>query len=130
MNFACELRDTDFYKMGVLAIVEVSQSEIKGQFLDGMSAQNFIGDFDEIYINELDLGDYEYVNMSNTPPEWLWRSIDRMKNYISLPWVNNYSGNIQNEVVYEMALINGIRTPRGYRFSHICYSSQNKFARY
>lgn len=57
--------------------------------------------FDEIYINELDLGDYEYVNMSNTPPEWLWRSIDRMKNYISLPWVNNYSGNIQNEVVYE-----------------------------
>ena len=23
------------------------------------------------------------------------------KNYISLPWVNNYSGNIQNEVVYE-----------------------------
>lgn len=116
--------------MGVLAIVEVSQSEIKGQFLDGMSAQNFIGDFDEIYINELDLGDYEYVNMSNTPPEWLWRSIDRMKNYISLPWVNNYSGNIQNEVVYEMALINGIRTPRGYRFSHICYSSQSKFARY
>lgn len=101
VNFACELRDTDFYKMGVLAIVEVSQSEIKGQFLDGMSAQNFIGDFDEIYINELDLGDYEYVNMSNTPPEWLWRSIDRMKNYISLPWVNNYSGNIQNEVVYE-----------------------------
>ena len=101
VNFACELRDTNFYKMGVLAIVEVSQSEIKGQFLDGMSAQNFIGDFDEIYINELDLGDYEYVNMSNTPPEWLWRSIDRMKNYISLPWVNNYSGNIQNEVVYE-----------------------------
>jgi hypothetical protein len=64
VNFACELRDTNFYKMGVLAIVEVSQSEIKGQFLDGMSAQNFIGDFDEIYINELDLGDYEYVNMS------------------------------------------------------------------
>ncbi|OUN70226.1 hypothetical protein [Barnesiella sp. An55] len=101
VNFACELRDTNFYKMGVLAIVEVSQSEIKGQFLEGMSAQNFIGDFDEIYINELELGDYEYVIMSNTPPEWLWRSIDRMTKYIALPWVNNYSGNIQNEVVYE-----------------------------
>lgn len=101
VNFACELRDTNFYKMGVLAIVEVSQSEIKGQFLEGMSAQNFIGDFDEIYINELDLGDYDYVNMSSTPPAWLWRSIDRMTKYIALPWVNNYSGNIQNEVVYE-----------------------------
>lgn len=101
VNFACELRDTNFYKMGVLAIVEVSQSEIKGQFLEGMSAQNFIGDFDEIYINELDLGDYDYVNMSRIPPEWLWRSIDRLKKYVALPWVNNYSGNIQNEVVYE-----------------------------
>ena len=101
VNFACELRDTNFYKMGVLAIVEVSQPEIKGQFLEGMSAQNFIGDFDEIYINELDLGDYDYVNMSSIPPEWLWRSIDRLKKYVALPWVNNYSGNIQNEVVYE-----------------------------
>lgn len=130
VNFACELRDTNFYKMGVLAIVEVSQSEIKGQFLDGMSAQNFIGDFDEIYINELDLGDYEYVNMSNTPPEWLWRSIDRMKTIYLCPGSTTIRGIYKMRSYMKMALINGIRTPRGYRFSHICYSSQSKFARY
>ena len=135
VNFACELRDTNFYKMGVLAIVEVSQSEIKGQFLDGMSAQNFIGDFDEIYINELDLGDYEYVNMS----KWYLclSGIDRYDCIVVLSCFilclccdGTIRGIYKMRSYMKMALINGIRTPRGYRFSHICYSSQSKFARY
>ena len=104
---------------------EVSQSEIKGQFLEGMSAQNFIGDFDEIYINELDLGEFEYVIMSNTPPEWLWRSIDRMTKYIALPGSTTIRGIYRMRSYMKMAPINGTRTPRGCRSSRIyCLSAK------
>lgn len=100
--FECELRDIGFYKVGALAIVEVSQAEIKGQFLEGRSVQNFVNDFDEIYINELDLdGPEESGSLKDISPEWMWRSIDRLQDYVALPWVNNYSGNMQNGVVYD-----------------------------
>ena len=97
--FDCEIIDTYFYRVGVLTITEISQTEIKAQFLEGRSAQNYDNTFDDIYINELDLGEPE----SLTPPKepnTAWQGLGHGQEYVALPWVNNSSGNIQNEVVY------------------------------
>lgn len=97
--FDCELRERAFYKSGVLTIVEVTESEVVGQFLEGRSAQNYADDFDEVYINELDLGEWP-SSVPETPPE-AWGSIDDGFSCVALPWVNVQTGVMQNKVVYE-----------------------------
>jgi hypothetical protein len=45
-----------FFKSGSITVTEISQSEVKTQFLEGRSEQNFDETFDDIYVNEMDLG--------------------------------------------------------------------------
>ena len=97
--FDCEINDVNLIKHGVLAIVDANEVEIKAQFLEGRSEQNFDVTFDEIYINELDLGSYPISSLPADPSSQ-WLGIDNGQEAVALPWVNNSSGNIQNEVVY------------------------------
>ena len=97
--FDCEIRDRDFYRSGTIAITEISDVEVKTQFLEGRSEQNFDETFDDIYLNELDLG-YPTSRVAVAG-----HCMDDMRPYpdnfwIPLPWVNNTSGNIQNEMVW------------------------------
>ena len=96
--FDCEISDINFYSAGTITIVEISDTEVKTQFLEGRSEQNFDDTFDEIYINELDLGSYSSTLPSNPASQWL--GLLSGQEAVALPWVNNSSGNIQNEVVY------------------------------
>lgn len=96
--FDCELRDRSFCKSGVLTVVGIEDGELKGQFLEGRSAQNFADDFDEVFINELDLGSWP-GNVQQTPAEH-WGNIDDGFSFVSLPWVNAGSGVLQNGVTY------------------------------
>ena len=96
--FDCEIRDKGFYKFGSITITEISESEVKTQFLEGRSEQNFDDTFDDIYINELDLGSASGANDSTPSNAWN-PSINQMK-CVALPWVNDYSGNIQNLADY------------------------------
>ena len=96
--FDCEIRDKGFYKFGSITITEISESEVKTQFLEGRSEQNFDDTFDDIYINELDLGSASGTNDSTPSNAWN-PSLNQMK-CVALPWVNDYSGNIQNLADY------------------------------
>lgn len=101
--FDCEIRDRDFYRSGTITITEISDVEVKTQFLEGRSEQNFDETFDDIYLNELDLG-----YPTNREPEKYNPEDDLAHPYpdndwLSLPWVNNTSGNIQNELSYDSA---------------------------
>ena len=49
--FNCEIRHGRFFKAGSIAVTEISESEVKCQFLEGRSEQNFSQTFDDIYIN-------------------------------------------------------------------------------
>ena len=49
--FDCEFRDKGSYKFGSITITEISDAEVKTQFLEGRSEQNFDETFDDIYIN-------------------------------------------------------------------------------
>lgn len=97
--FDCEIQDKNFSRSGVITIVEIGDKEVKAQFLEGRSEQNFDETFDEIYINELDLGEPDSLEPPSDPCA-AWNGIDYGQEYVALPWVNNQSGNIQNEVVF------------------------------
>lgn len=65
--FDCEISDINFYSAGTITIVEVNEKEVKTQFLEGRSEQNFDDTFDEIYINELELGSYPMTSLPSNP---------------------------------------------------------------
>ena len=70
--FDCEIRDKHFYKFGCIVITEISEAEVKTQFLDGRSEQNFDKTFDKVYINELDLGVPPTTSKANISPTNAW----------------------------------------------------------
>ena len=97
--FDCELLDKAFYRSGTITVTEVSDTEIKTQFLEGRSEQNFDDTFDDIYLNELDLGYAETRAISKLDIDTAFQPYPT-NNFVPLPWVNNYSGNIQNAINY------------------------------
>lgn len=95
VRFDCEIRDANFYRAGCLAVTEINDSEVKAQFLDGRSEQNYDNTFADIYINELDLGNWP----SGKPaPQDAWFGATQGKP-VALPWVAD-SGIIQNCAEY------------------------------
>ncbi len=94
--FDCEIRDKGFCKFGSITITEINDAEVKTQFLEGRSEQNFDKTFDKVFINELDLGTPSVVGVDGSTPTKAWNpQLNNMK-CVALPWVNDYSGNIQN----------------------------------
>lgn len=96
--FDCDIRDKGFFKSGSITITQISETEVKTQFLEGRSEQNFDDTFDDIYLNQLKLGypDYEQRNAQRVWPEEVWWDGYPGCNWVALPWVNNTSGNLQN----------------------------------
>ena len=95
--FDCEIRDRNFYKFGSITITEINDAEVKTQFLEGRSEQNFDKTFDKGYINELDLGSPPTTSKSAITPLNAWQPNHSNPVCVALPWVNDYSGNIQNK---------------------------------
>ena len=104
--FDCEIRDRSFYKAGIITITQISEVEVKTQFLEGMSEQNFDDTFDDIYINELNLGYGSVLSKSNNMPYDFWAYNDENPTYVALPWVNNTSGLLHNEVTFDTSVYN------------------------
>lgn len=101
--FDCEIRSGKFFKRGTFTITEISESEAKGQFLEGRSAQNFRSSRDNIYIDELELG-YPYPrNNSYISCERAWSPQQNGNNFVALPWVNNNtdSGQPHNFAIFD-----------------------------
>lgn len=98
VNFDCEISDTYFYKVGTITITEISNSEVKAQFLEGRSASNYDETFDDIYINELNLG-YAEITVPPSDMVEMWRPYPE-RDYVALPWISSESGNLYNEVNY------------------------------
>ena len=71
----CEIFDGNFYKNGVVTVTEIDDAEVKTQFLEGRSQQNFLRNFDEIFINELDLGE-PAVSSTSVNVADAWRGLD------------------------------------------------------
>ena len=98
--FDCDIRDKSFFKSGSITITQISETEVKTQFLEGRSEQNFDDTFDDLYLNQLHLGypDADSRNQKNVKAEDVWYKTYPQVNWVALPWVNNTSGNLQNPV--------------------------------
>lgn len=101
--FDCEIIDRTFYKAGVITITELSEVSVKTQFLEGRSVQNYDDTFDDIYINELELGLLPTTLKENATPENCWRVQYPEEDFVALPWVYDDAGTLQNEVSYSSA---------------------------
>lgn len=91
----CEIHHKGFHRFGSIAVVDISETEVKTQFLEGKSARNFHSRLDELYINELDLmnlhipvGDY-YRNFFDSYDE---QKRTTYLGFVRFPWVNNSAG--------------------------------------
>ena len=94
--FDCVIRHGAFMRSGSITITEISEVEVKTQFLEGRSVQNYDNSLDNIYLNELSLGYPNTDKSSFSAGAHIGHSIDDGLNYLALPWVNNSTGNIQN----------------------------------
>lgn len=101
--FDCEIRDKSFSRFGTLAIVEISDIDVKAQFLEGRAEQNFANNFDEIFINELDLGMYPSPAPSEITPRQAWAPGTTRMQAVALPWVSAESGVAHNFAEYSTA---------------------------
>ena len=101
VTFDCEIRDKAFYKAGSIVITQISEVEVKTQFLEGRSEQNFADTFDEIYINQMNLGYPSDLSPANNEIYSSWWNCYPYVNWVPLPWVNNTSGNLQNPVTID-----------------------------
>ena len=90
--------DRDFSKNGVVTVVECSDVEVKVQFLEGRSVQNFMDTFDDRYINEMSLGSYPQSTLPDKPSS-AYVDIAHGASAVALPWVYDGSGDINNEVL-------------------------------
>ena len=111
--FDCEIIDSSFNKVGTLTVTEISEIELKAQFLEGRSSLNLKNPFEEIYINSLDLRGPETTDKTVIPPLEAWKSIDEGHDYVALPWVNNHTGNVQNDIIYSNGEYSWAENPSG-----------------
>ena len=94
----CEIHDKNFHAYGSVNIVEISESEVKTQFLSGRSVLNYASDLDEVYINEVPIGQAWDDGHFSCEQYWVTPGHDGYNGRVCLPWVNNTSGNLQNKL--------------------------------
>lgn len=95
--FECDIVDADFFKHGSIAITEISEVEVKAQFLEGRSEQNFDKTLDDTFINQLDLGAHLYTG-EQLLPENVLAPDSREPVDVALPWIENETGTRYNFV--------------------------------
>ena len=98
--FDCDIHDRNFHRSGSITVTEISETEMKTQFLEGRNEQNFNTSFDDIYLNQLRLGYPSDRDPTHYEPQSAWATYPD-NDSVPLPWVNNTSGNMQNEVTYD-----------------------------
>lgn len=98
LTFDCEIRERNFSRLGTLTVMEVTETMVSAQFLEGRAAHNANTDLDETYVNELDLGQFPSQTPSDITPAEAWNPETTGHEFVALPWVSadSDSGIIHN----------------------------------
>ena len=96
IRFNCEIRCRAFSKTGTATITEISDLDVKLQFLAGRSEENFDDTWDDIYVNELSIPITYSPFASQWTPAQAWNPATLDGEAVALPWVNNDSGILHN----------------------------------
>ena len=86
--FPCSIRDGRFYASGSLSIMEVTDTAIKGQFIQNLNPDDEDDDVDRLYVNALDLGEYPVTDPARISVENARQGVVNGINQgaVCLPW--------------------------------------------
>lgn len=102
-HFECSIIAGEISLIGTLSVTKVSEIEIECQFSQGRCEQTATDPFEEVFINDLDLGQPSTINASDVSVKNAWL-IGRWTPYseaVALPWVNeSYPVPPNNDAVY------------------------------
>lgn len=102
VNFECSIIDGKISLFGTLSVVKVSENEVECQFAEGRCSQTVTDPFEDVLINDLDLGSCEINYPKAITPADAWKSYDDGACEVALPWVNENSPTAANNwVKYE-----------------------------
>ena len=93
---SCMIVSGSFCRTGSLAVMDVSESAVKGQFLEGVNPDNEDADADRLYINELDLGRPPVTDPKKISPEDARKGTD---DEVCYPWIPEGYDVINNRAV-------------------------------
>lgn len=107
----CEIFAGSFHKTGSISIVEINETEVKTQFLEGRSVINFHSRLDELYLDEMDFGSakisytektsfYMRTYKKQKEDDRLHPDYDMYLGHVYLPWINNTSGVSHNIMLW------------------------------
>ena len=98
-NFDCIIQDGEVSLHGLLCVTKISDVEVECQFAEGRCAQVAADPFEDVYVNELDLGAPEIIDPSQITPDKAWKNITFGAEAVALPWVNEASPTAPNNWV-------------------------------
>lgn len=96
--FPCSIISASFWKEGIFTVTEISQTEIKGQFLCGLSSKNYtqtISPLEKKYVDEMNIGELSY---KRSPEVVFYDYTTNGAKSILLPWKNNEEEKIYNNL--------------------------------
>lgn len=93
VSFPCEIITESFDKTGILAITEVGDAVVKGQFLEGMSQQNFASGLPDVYLTELDFSDWDASNLGGDAlDDYVFDHMRYEDGWAAMPVINKKTG--------------------------------------
>lgn len=93
-KYEAMMYDRNFLKRGAVTVVEANEAEVKVQFLEGRSIENFDSSFDNLYINELKMPNYK-DGLNGLDPGVSNYNADM----VAMPWWNESENALNNEMV-------------------------------
>ena len=93
VTFPCEIQTNSFNKSGILTITEVNDTCVKGQFLEGMSQQNFSASLGNILMTELDFSFEDGSTLSGDAlDDYMFNHMVRENGWAPLSVINKKTG--------------------------------------
>lgn len=97
VSYPCEISHATFRKKGIVVPISVNETSISLQFLAGRSQVNYVSTLESTCIRDISLPMTLQISkvacLANAQHD-----IDDGRTELCLPWVNNYSGNVQNHL--------------------------------
>lgn len=104
--YECSITDKDVSLYGTLQVTGIDNTGVKAQFSEGRCEQTVNSALDDIYINQIDLGEWPTVNPSDITPA---HAVLGYSNAYAYPWVNTSYPEVINNLILPAENINNCK---------------------
>lgn len=91
--FSCEIITESFDKKGILTITSILDAMVTGQFLEGMSQQNFVYGLPDVLLTDLDFSAYDGSALGGDAlDDYVFDHMNREDGWARMPVINKKTG--------------------------------------